>query len=135
METENTPPVIPATVTPAPKVKKAALQEPEKQLEAVKAELLTTAPNKTLDVTNGEDAKAKIKDIVFFGNPDTWQLLSKASSKEEGWMKSTKALEIEHVGVVLQVSTQQGFSVAEALTFIPGAKIAVKNGIKYIRNN
>ena len=133
METENQP-VVPAPATTPSKPKKAAPQEQERQPEVVKAELLTAAPNKTLDVTNGEDAKAKIKDIVFFGNPDTWQLISKASSKEEGWMKSTKAMEIEQVGVVLQVSTQQGFSVAEALTFIPGAKIAVKNGVKYIRN-
>lgn len=134
METENQP-VVPAPATTTPKPRKAASQEQEKQLEVVKAELLTTTPNKTLDVTNGEDAKTKIKDIVFFGNPDTWQLISKASSKEEGWMKSTKAMEIEQVGVVIQVSTQQGCSVAEALTFIPGAKIAVKNGVKYIRNN
>ena len=128
MENENTQTTPPAPV--APKAKKTTAEP----LEIVKSEPLVSAPNKTLDITNGEDAKKKIKDIVFFGNPDTWQLLSKASSKEEGWMKSTKVMEIDQVGVVLQVSTQQGFNVAEALTFIPGAKIATKDGKKYIRN-
>ena len=91
----------------------------------------------------------------FWGNGDTFKLISKASSKEEGWMKSTKAMEIEGVGVVIQVTTQQrgkqerrylltkelvekygeesrptweetletDWDVAEALTFVPGAKI------------
>jgi nitrate reductase NapAB chaperone NapD len=38
-------------------------------------------------------------------------------------MKSTKALEVPNVGCVVQVTTQQGDSVAEALTFIPGVEI------------
>jgi len=38
-------------------------------------------------------------------------------------MKSTKAMEIAGVGCVVQVTTQQGDNVAEALTFIPAAKI------------
>ena len=52
-----------------------------------------------------------------------FKLLCKASSKQEGWMKSTKAMEIENYGCVIQVSTQQGYQVAEAITFIPGIKI------------
>lgn len=38
-------------------------------------------------------------------------------------MKSTKAMEIAGYGVVLQVSTQQGDNVAEALVTIPNVKI------------
>lgn len=52
-----------------------------------------------------------------------FQLLSKASSKGEKWMKSTKALEIPEVGCVVQVTTQQGDNVAEALVFVPGVKV------------
>lgn len=78
---------------------------------------------KELGVVNLEDAKNKISDISVFGNGDTFQLICKASSKTQGWMKSTKAMEIEGVGVVLQVSTQQGDNVAEALQFIPNVKI------------
>lgn len=79
--------------------------------------------SKTLDVTNIAEAKAKIPDIKVIGNGDAWQLLGKASSKEQGWMKSTKAYEIPGYGVVLQVSTQQGSNVAEALVTIPSVKI------------
>ena len=83
---------------------------------------------KPLDVTSIEDAKQKIPDIKVVGNGDLWQLLSKASSKDGGWMKSTKAMQLktqngENTGVILQVSTQQGSNVAEALVFIPEAYI------------
>ena len=89
--------------------------------------------SKELGIVNVEDAKAKISDIVVFGNGDTFQLISKASSKSQGWMKSTKAMEIVGVGVVLQVSTQQGDNVAEALQFIPNVKIYTnEQGIKSI---
>ena len=89
--------------------------------------------SKELGIVNIEDAKAKISDIVIFGNGDTFQLICKASSKQQGWMKSTKAMEIVGVGVVLQVSTQQGDNVAEALQFIPNVKIYTnEQGIKSI---
>lgn len=88
---------------------------------------------KTLDVVNSEDLKKKVSDVQIVGNPDTFQLICKASSKEQGWMKSTKAMEVDGIGVVLQVSTQQGSSVAEALTFIHNAKIFIDDkGNKFI---
>ena len=62
---------------------------------------------KTLDNTTANQAAAQVKDIKFWGNGDTFKLISKASSEKEGWMKSTKAMEIEGVGCVVQVSTQQ----------------------------
>ena len=62
---------------------------------------------KTLHNSNASGATKNVKDIVFWGNGDTFKLISKASSQEEGWMKSTKAMEIEGVGVVIQVTTQQ----------------------------
>lgn len=57
-----------------------------------------------------------------------FQLLCKASSQNEGWMKSTKAMEIPGIGCVVQVSTQQknpdgSYTVAEAVTFVPGVEI------------
>lgn len=79
---------------------------------------------KTLDVVNGADLANKVSDVVVFGDPDTWMLLCKASSKSQGWMKSTKVMNVPG-GVVLQVTTQQGQSVAESLCLIPGA-IATK---------
>jgi len=55
-------------------------------------------------------------------------LLCKASSQVEGWMKSTKAMQVP-CGCIIQVTTQQrnpdgSWAVAEALTFAPGVKIA-----------
>lgn len=78
---------------------------------------------KTLGNTDSNGAKKNVKDIVFWGNGDTFKLISKASSKNEGWMKSSKAMEIEGVGCVVQVTTQQGDNVAEAVTFVPGVEI------------
>ena len=88
-------------------------------------------PKKTLGNTTASGAKVNVKDIQFWGNGDTFKLISKASSKNEGWMKSTKAMEIERVGCVVQVTTQQrnpdgSYAVAEALTFVPVASIREK---------
>jgi len=73
------------------------------------------------------DAVDQVKDIEIKGNGDMFQLLCKASSKEEGWMKSTKACEISDVGCIVQVTTQQGDNVAEALCFVPNVAI-IKDG-------
>jgi hypothetical protein len=78
---------------------------------------------KSLDVVNIVDAQAKVSDIKVVGNGDSFQLLCKASSKEQGWMKSTKAMSIPGVGCVVQSSTQQGDNVAEALVFVPNVYI------------
>lgn len=86
---------------------------------------------KTLDNVNIEDVKQKVSDVVVFGNGDLFQLIAKASSKDQGWMKSTKAMATGN-GCVIQVTTQQtnpdgSYAVAEALTFVPGAVIKVDN--------
>jgi len=78
---------------------------------------------KTLTNTTASQAKDNVKDIIFWGDGNLFKLLSKASSVNEGWMKSTKAMEIDGVGCVVQVTTQQGSNVAEAVTFVPGVKI------------
>ena len=77
---------------------------------------------KTLDITNIAEAQERISDIEVVGNGDIWQLLCKASSISEGWMKSTKAMEVPG-GCLVQVTTQQGDHVAEALEFVPGVKV------------
>lgn len=96
---------------------------------------------KSLENTDQNAARKNVSDIVIFGE-DQWQLLSKASSKEQGWMKSTKAMEIAGVGCVVQVTTQQlndtgsrpigshkesetlkASVIAEAVTFVPNVKV------------
>lgn len=79
--------------------------------------------SKTLDNTTASQAQTQVSDIKFWGNGDAWKLLGKASSKNEGWMKSSKAYEIEGLGCIVQVTTQQGENPAEALTWVPGCKI------------
>ena len=81
---------------------------------------------KSLGNTDSNGAKKNVKDIEFWGDGDTFKLISKASSKKEGWMKSTKAMEIPRLGCVVQVTTQQGDNVAEAVTFVPGTEIVEK---------
>ncbi len=83
---------------------------------------------KTLHNSDISGARKNVKDIKVVGNGDTFALVCKASSAAEGWMKSTKAMEVPGVGCVVQVTTQQtnpdgSYSVAEALTFVPGAKL------------
>jgi len=81
---------------------------------------------KTLNNSTAIGEMDQGKDIEFWGegwgDGDTFKLIAKASSRSEGWMKSTKAMEIPGVGCVIQVTTQQGDNVAEALTFVPGVK-------------
>ena len=82
-------------------------------------------PEKTLHNSDISGAKKNVPDIVVYGNGDLFKLLSKASSQREGWMKSTKVMEIPHVGCLVQVTTQQrnpdgSYAVAEALQFVPG---------------
>ena len=85
---------------------------------------------KTLHNSTVSGAKKNVSDLITFGNGDTFQLICKASSKKEGWMKSTKAMQIDGVGCVVQVTTQQGDNVSEALTFVAGVKIEVIGGDK-----
>ena len=83
---------------------------------------------KTLHNSDISGARKNVPDIKVVGDGDMFHLLCKASSESEGWMKSTKAMEIDNIGCVVQATTQQrnpdgSYSIAEALTFVPGARI------------
>ena len=93
---------------------------------------------KTLHNTDSDGARKNVKDIVVWGDGDAFALICKASSQNEGWMKSTKAMEVTGVGCIVQVTTQQrnqdgSYSLAEAVTFVPGVRIAAsadtENGV------
>lgn len=83
--------------------------------------------SKTLDNSNVKHAQSQVPDLAVVGDGDAWKLLSKASSKKEGWMKSTKAYPIPGLGCLVQVTTQQGTNVAEAVTFVPGAQLIMNS--------
>jgi hypothetical protein len=93
---------------------------------------------KTLHNSTVSGARKNVKDIKVVGNGDTFRLLFKASSEKEGWMKSTKAMDVGN-GCVVQVTTQQrnpdgGYSIAEAITYVPCVKIVEdeNNGRKLV---
>ena len=84
---------------------------------------------KTLHNSDISGARQNVPDIKVVGDGDLFQLLAKASSLQEGWMKSTKAMQIPRVGCIVQVTTQQknpdgSYSIAEALTFVPNVALA-----------
>jgi hypothetical protein len=83
---------------------------------------------KTLINTDVDNARKNVPDITVFGNGDTFQLICKAASKNEKWMKSTKAMQIDRIGCVVQVTTQQGDNISEAICFVPGVKIETIDG-------
>ena len=62
-------------------------------------------------------------DVFVFGNPNDLKLLFKASSAKEGWMKSTKAYEIEGVGCIIHISEQQGDNITTTAFLARGVKI------------
>ena len=57
------------------------------------------------DNKNTTEARQTTSDLETFGNPDVWELVCKASSKEQGWMKSTKRMRVA-TGYIYQVSTE-----------------------------
>ena len=82
---------------------------------------------KSLHNTTANGAKENVKDIQFWGDGDTFLLISKASSEAEGWMKSTKAMPVG-TSVVVQVTTQRrnpdgSYSITDALTTVDNAII------------
>lgn len=94
---------------------------------------------KTLHNSDISGTKKNVPDVEVVGNGDMFQLLCKASSEKEGWMKSTKAMQIDFIGCVVQVTTQQknldgSYSLAEAVTFVPKVKIVddENNGRKLV---
>ena len=109
-------PEVKVEPTPEPEVKAEPTPEPE-----VKAEP-TPEPKKTVNSSPDNPVTKLVEDIEKYGNVDAWRLVCKASSKKEGWMKSTKAMDVGN-GVLVQVSTQQGDKVAEALTYVEGVGV------------
>lgn len=68
------------------------------------------------------------------GRPDDWVILARVSDSEQRYMKSTKAMAVPGLGVLVQVTTEihtgqrdnPDVAVAEALTFVPGATIGAE---------
>lgn len=62
--------------------------------------------------------------VEVYGDPSKWVCICKAWCVEEGWMKSTKVMELPlGYGCLVQVTTQQGENIAEALAFVPNVNL------------
>lgn len=101
---------------------------PDGSAEIYSSPAVSESPTKSLHNTDINGAHKSVPDIQTFGNGDMWQLLCKASSESEGWMKSTKAMEIPGIGCLVQVTTQQrnpdgSYAVAEAIELVRDAVI------------
>jgi hypothetical protein len=82
---------------------------------------------KMLDISEVKAAKDNISDLKVYGDGDTFALLCKASSQDQGWMKSTKVCNVGS-GCIVQVTTQQknpdgSYAIAEALTYVPNVHL------------
>lgn len=76
------------------------------------------------EAVNTADAVSKDSGSpTVVGNPDQWQLLTKFVSGDKLIAKSSKAMQVPG-GCVVQVTTKEGGGIAEALTFVPGVKVA-----------
>ena len=78
---------------------------------------------KDLNISEVRGAKATIKDLVIHGDGDTFALLCKANSQEQGWMKTTKVCNLAN-GCLVQCETQQrnpdgSYSLSMAVQFVP----------------
>ena len=94
------------------------------EIEDVHVGVLTQIGDQGANVARVAQLMAKnIPDIGIYGDPSAWKCLCKAWSKQEGWMKSTKVLEIPNIGCLVQVSTQQWNEVAEAIVFVPKVRL------------
>lgn len=82
---------------------------------------------RTLDTTNME--QDEFAGVEHEGGPGKWVCIGKAWNRSEGWMKSTKVLEVPGAGCFLQVTTREKSGVAEAVCWAPGVKLSGDKGI------
>lgn len=87
---------------------------------------------KTLTSTTPEETKAT--GTVRTGAVDKWLCIAKAVNEAEGWMKSTKAMQVGAAGCLIQVTTQQrnpdgSYTVAEAVCFAERVNLTVEGDV------
>lgn len=94
-------------------------------------EKMTTKP---LDTTNQEQAVQRTPDISVYGNPGVWVCLAKASSKEQGWMKSTKACELIVPGGIRCIGDGCLVQVTTEFRDKEGNVVACSDGVTFVPN-
>jgi len=94
--------------------------------------LTDNVKEKTLTSTTPEETEAT--GTVLTGTAALWKCLAKAVNLEEGWMKSTKAMQVGSAGCLIQVTTQQknpdgSYSLAEAVCFAERVNLVEEGGV------
>ncbi len=104
---------------------------------------------RNLGISTPAERDAAIPDLKKHGDVDAWICLAKVSSEDQGFSHSTKAMHIDGVGCLVQVSTMQRalppipvteggplytemYDTAEALTFVPNV-VPMPNSKGHIR--
>ncbi|MBU1891209.1 hypothetical protein KJ782_07045 [Patescibacteria group bacterium] len=95
--------------------------------ESVEAKADEAPSEKSLDAVSMETVP---KGTQTYGDPGAWKMLCKAWNDEEGWMKTTKVMQVGAYGCLVQVTTQQKnpdgtYSVAEAVCFADRVSLSV----------
>jgi len=116
--TEKKKPGRPPKAKPKAETKPEIVEEKQPETDVVEEK-----QPKTLNTSPENPATELVKDIEKYGDPDKWKLLCKASSKSQGWMKSTKAMNIPGFGCIVQIFEQQGDKLATSITHIQGVGV------------
>ena len=98
-----------------------AFQRGDESMAAGKGSATT---EKTLGNTDINGTRKNVPDVMVYGDGDTFALWLKASSQNEGWMKSSKVANVPG-GCLVQTETQQrnfdkSYALSQALAFVPG---------------
>lgn len=102
--------------------------------DGAKADIPVETPvteERTLTNTTVEEAKAS--GVVLTGAADKWLCVAKAVNEAEGWMRSTKAMQVGSVGCLIQTSyiwtNPDGTKGSEeAVCFAPGVSLVEEGG-------
>jgi hypothetical protein len=86
------------------------------------------------DLSRTDMEGAEESGMEVFGDPGAWKCLCKASNAKEGWMKSTKVMQVGSAGCLIQVTTQQknpdgSYTLAEAVCFAERVNLVDEAGV------
>jgi hypothetical protein len=99
-----------------------------------KDKVVETTEVKEKDLSRTDMTEAEKSGIQTHGDPGAWKTICKAWNDAEGWMKSTKAMQVGAAGCLIQVTTQQKnadgtYAVAEAVCFAERVNVVEEAGV------
>jgi hypothetical protein len=116
-----------------PSVEAATVDAAPVDAAPVDAAPVKATPSREKDLTVTTPEEAKVAGTVTTGLADRWLCVAKAVNEREGWMKSTKAMQVGAGGCLIQVTTQQKnvdgtWAIAEAVCFAHGVSLVEVDG-------